>query len=126
MSSDFSEPKTEYSEDGLVLGYYCPHCGEKVVLDHVDDIGTKWFKCPKCGEYCTKPKTEEQKQLEESIKRLEDFKKATTLAEITEILNTTIKKDEKNKVITFLTMLLTYTDSDQTNIWLCFSNCFLS
>jgi Zn ribbon nucleic-acid-binding protein len=116
MSPDPKEVKIEYTEEGLVTGYYCPHCSEKVELDHVDDIKTKWFKCLKCGEYCTKPKTEEQKRLEESIKKLEDIHRPTTLEEIAEVLSTTIKKDEKNKVITFLIMILTYTDSDQTNI----------
>jgi len=116
MSSEPQPVKTTFNEDGLVTGYYCPRCDEKAELDHIDDIGTKWFKCSKCGEYCTKPKTEEQHRLEKTVKELENIQKPTTLEEITEILNTTIKKDEKNKVLTFLTMLLTYTDSDQTNI----------
>lgn len=36
--------------------------------------------------------------------------------ELSEILSSTIKHDEANKVITFLAMLLTYTEEDQINI----------
>jgi len=100
----------------LVTGRYCPRCSEKIELHHVDDIGTKFFFCIKCNEYFTKFKTEEQRQLEKTIEKLNDIHRATTLSEIAEILNTTVKKDEKNKLLTFLVMLLTYTDSDQTNI----------
>ena len=63
------EVKTEYVEDlGLVKGYRCPHCGGEVELHHIDDVGTKWFLCRSCGEYCTKPKSPERERLEEELK----------------------------------------------------------
>ncbi|MGB9960244.1 MAG: hypothetical protein ACPLKQ_06980 [Candidatus Bathyarchaeales archaeon] len=39
-----------------------------------------------------------------------------TVEDIIDILGSTVKHDDKNKAITFLTMLLTYTDQDQINI----------
>lgn len=42
--------------------------------------------------------------------------KELTIDDIAKTLNTTIKHDNVNKVITFLAMLLTYTDSDQINV----------
>jgi len=62
------EVKTEYDELGLVKAYYCPTCGGEVEFHHVDDTGTEWFLCRKCGEYCTKPKSEKRKRLEEELK----------------------------------------------------------
>jgi len=45
-----------------------------------------------------------------------EVQRPTTLKEIGEVLSTTIMQDEKNKTITFLTLLLTYIDEDQINI----------
>ena len=39
-----------------------------------------------------------------------------TLNELRDMLNLTVRHDNSNKVITFLSMLLTYTDQDQVNI----------
>lgn len=47
---------------------------------------------------------------------LKDSRKPISIDELTEILNSTIKRDEANKVITFLAMLLTYTEEDQINV----------
>ncbi|UCE16214.1 MAG: hypothetical protein JSV12_00935 [Candidatus Bathyarchaeota archaeon] len=104
--------KVEYDEFGFVKGYLCP-CGGKVKLSYKDDIGTKFFKCEKCGQQLTKLKSSEKQHLETTI---EDLTKIVTLEEISEILNSTIKHDERNKLITFLAMLLTYTEEDQINI----------
>ena len=60
-------PKIEYYDFGLVKEYLCPSCGEKLKLDHTDDIGTKFFKCEKCGQQTSTPKTEERKQFEEAL-----------------------------------------------------------
>jgi DNA-directed RNA polymerase subunit M/transcription elongation factor TFIIS len=108
--------RTDFNADGLVLGYYCPKCNEPALLHHTDSRETKWFKCSKCGEFSTKPKTEEQRQLEKTVEKLKDIHRTTTLDEVAAVLSTTIKKDEKNKVLTFLSMLLTYTESDQINV----------
>jgi hypothetical protein len=43
-------------------------------------------------------------------------KKPLTVAELTEILGYTVKHDDANKAITFMGMLLTYTEEDQINI----------
>lgn len=43
--------------------------------------------------------------------------KEISAEEVCEILNSTIKKDEENKMITFLSMLTTYTDEAQMNIF---------
>ena len=52
-------------------------------------------------------------ELAEKLKALE---KPLTIEELQKILNTTIKSDSANKVITFLGMLLTYTDCEQINL----------
>lgn len=46
----------------------------------------------------------------------DELNKPITINELKDMLNLTIRCDENNKVITFLTMLLTYTDSDQINL----------
>ena len=54
-----------------------------------------------------------KQELAEKLKALE---KPLTIEELQRILNTTIKSDTANKVITFLGMLLTYTDCEQINL----------
>jgi len=58
-------------------------------------------------------KSPERIQWEQQLKELN---KPLTVNDLIEILGSTVKHDNENKVITFLTMLLTYTNSDQTNI----------
>jgi len=58
------------------------------------------------------------KTKEELIAKMRDYIQPVTLEEIKDILNRTIKHDERNKLVTFLTMLLTYTDEDQINLML--------
>lgn len=50
------------------------------------------------------------------FEKLRDYQKPLSLSELSLILNTTVRKDETNKVITFSTMLLTYTEEDQLNV----------
>jgi DNA-directed RNA polymerase subunit RPC12/RpoP len=61
---DSLSPKIEFNPFGLIEAYICPSCGEELELDHKDDIGTKWFKCKKCGQQTSKPKSEARKQFE--------------------------------------------------------------
>ena len=105
--------KVEYDDLGFVKDYACPRCGARVKFSHEDDVGTKFFKCGKCGECSSKLKTPARLQLETTLKALI---KPVTLEEVSEILNSTIKHDRRNKMITFLTMLLTYTEEDQINL----------
>ena len=35
--------------------YVCPRCGGKLKFSHEDDVGQKWFRCEKCGEYTSSP-----------------------------------------------------------------------
>ncbi|MEM3880867.1 MAG: hypothetical protein QXD19_03875 [Candidatus Bathyarchaeia archaeon] len=53
---------------------------------------------------------------QEWLLKLKELNKPLTLDELKEIVSSTIKHDETNKVITFLIMLLTYTEEDQTNL----------
>lgn len=48
--------------------------------------------------------------------KLADIIKPVTLEQISDILDSTIRHDKRNKLITFLAMLLTYTEEDQINI----------
>ena len=50
------------------------------------------------------------------IDKVKPYTDPISLDELTEILGTTIKHDDNNKVVTFLTMLLTYTEEDQINL----------
>ncbi len=38
-------------------------------FSHADDVGTEWFKCENCENYCTKKKTKERKELEEVLSK---------------------------------------------------------
>jgi len=53
---------------------------------------------------------------EQLFAKLADGQKPISVEELAEILDSTIKHDSNNKIITFLTMLLTYTEEDQINI----------
>ncbi len=44
------------------------------------------------------------------------FKEITT-TEVAQVLNATIKKDDENKIVTFLSMLTTYTEDSQMNLF---------
>ncbi|MEM3551655.1 MAG: hypothetical protein QXV01_11265, partial [Candidatus Bathyarchaeia archaeon] len=46
----------------------------------------------------------------------EDVNKTLTIDDLIQILGSTVKHDDENKAITFLAMLLTYTEEDQINI----------
>jgi ribosomal protein S27AE len=62
------EVKIEYDDFGFVKNRLCPQCGSSQLrFSHKDDVGTQWFKCQKCGRYCTLTKTEERKRLEEAL-----------------------------------------------------------
>jgi len=58
-----------YDELGFVKDYLCPNCRTGVQLDHVDDVGTQWFKCSKCGNQFTKSKLKEREKVEEELKK---------------------------------------------------------
>lgn len=45
-----------------------------------------------------------------------DLRKPIALSELRDMLNITVRCDDTNKVITYLSMLLTYTENDQINI----------
>ena len=60
--------KREFDELGFIKNLLCPYCGsESLKPSHRDDIGTEFFKCENCGNYCTKPKTKERRELEEAL-----------------------------------------------------------
>jgi hypothetical protein len=47
---------------------------------------------------------------------LSEIDKKLTVEDVIDVLGSTVKHDDQNKAITFLSMLLTYTDEDQINI----------
>lgn len=53
---------------------------------------------------------------EEFLERSKVLNRPLSINDIVEITGSTIKRDDDNKAITFLCMLLNYTDHDQTNI----------
>jgi len=62
----------EFDEFGFVKGYVCPNCKSKVKLHHVDDVGTQWFLCEKCGRYSTRLKPKEREHLERTLNEMKD------------------------------------------------------
>jgi hypothetical protein len=48
--------------------------------------------------------------------QLKELSRPLTVDDLIELLGTTVKRDDENKAITFLSMLLTYTEEDQINI----------
>lgn len=56
------------------------------------------------------------KTKEELSNRIRESDREISVNELTEILGSTVKHDDENKVITFLSMLCTYTDADQVNL----------
>ena len=64
----FAEVKLQLDELGFLQKHLCPYCNsENLKLNHVDDVGTEWFRCEKCGSFCTYRKTKERRELEEAL-----------------------------------------------------------
>ena len=77
MSGDQKAPiaKPKYIEGlGLIEKYLCPRCGSEVKFSYEDDIGTRFYKCVKCGEVSSRPKTPERERLEEALKTCDSRK----------------------------------------------------
>jgi len=53
---------------------------------------------------------------EELLKHLRELDRPITVEELEDILGSTVKHDDDNKTITFLAMLLNYTEEDQINL----------
>ncbi len=96
-------------------------------MDHVDDLKTPWYKCGKCEQQTSRPLTGAvlapepiepvSPEVDAAVESdAEGLAKPVTLDEIRDILESTIRHDERNKLITFLSMLLTYTEEDQINV----------
>jgi len=93
-------------------------CGGFLKLSHKDDVGTEWFKCEACNKQVTRLELERNRAKTLEVLQIEhkELTKPLTVEELREILGTTVKYDDPNKVITFLCMLLTYTEEDQINL----------
>jgi hypothetical protein len=63
--------KVEYDAFNFVKGYICPFCDGPVKLDHVDDVGTSFFKCEKCGQQSWRLKSKERVQFEKALAEAE-------------------------------------------------------
>jgi hypothetical protein len=101
------------AEDVFLCG-----CGGFLKQSHIDDIGMVWFKCDVCGrtESLAEIERKRQQNLTETQEHLKELMKPLTVDELIEILGSTVKHDNENKAITFLSMLLTYTEDDQINL----------
>jgi hypothetical protein len=101
------------TEDVFLCG-----CGGFLKQSHVDDIGTVWFKCDACGKTVSLAELERNRQKSLEALKIEhaELTKPLTVDDVVEILGSTVKHDDENKAITFLVMLLTFTDEDQTNL----------
>jgi len=64
----------EFNDLGFVKRLLCPYCGsENLRPSHVDDVGNEWFKCEKCGNYCTRTKTKERRELENVLAKPAEY-----------------------------------------------------
>jgi Zn ribbon nucleic-acid-binding protein len=95
--------QVEYDEFGFVKGYVCPSCNSQVKLDHTDDIGTRWFKCEKCGQQSARPKSiEKEKLLEPTRQALALLKDPKLLYKVKDDMERTIKGEDENKLLCWL------------------------
>lgn len=108
--SKVPEPKIEFDEFGFVKGYVCPNCGSQVKEHHTDDIGTKFFKCEKCGQQTSKPKSSGWKQFEDEVLNVE--KEALRIlnsenvgVEIDKHLGNVVSGEEDNRLALFILLL---------------------
>jgi hypothetical protein len=97
------------AEDTFLCG-----CGGFLKQSYVDSIGTVWFKCSGCGRVESARTLEANRKA--TLEKLKEFDKPLTVDDLKDILGSTIKHDDDNKVITLLCMGLTYTEEDQTNL----------
>jgi hypothetical protein len=108
-----SEEVKTFSKDVFLCG-----CGGFLKQSHVDDVGTVWFRCDACGR--TESLAEIERNRQKSLEALKiehaELTKPLMVDDVVEILGSTVKHDDENKAITFLVMLLTFTDEDQTNL----------
>jgi len=51
--------------------YLCSRCGGELIFSHKDDVGTRWFKCEKCGEETSKPKKTQNNPDQRSLPTIE-------------------------------------------------------
>jgi len=95
--------RVEFNEFGFVKGYVCPNCGCQVKESHVDDIGTRFFKCEKCGQISHRLKNVEKEKF------LQPFKDAAQLLKdpkllwlVKEDMGQTIKGEDENRLLCWL------------------------
>jgi len=109
-----AEPKVTYDDSGFVKGYVCPSCGSQVEASHVDDVGTKFFRCLKCGVVSSRPKTVERdivdRLREDAVGLLRDPK---LLCRVRKDMDRTIIGENENKLLTWLQEIAART-SDHT------------
>ena len=97
MSDSENKTVPHHTNLGFIDSYECSKCGKEVFSEYEDDIGTKWFKCPTHGSVSL-VKTKEKQKFEE---RTGDLQKSLSLDKLKEILGSTVKHDDNNKLITF-------------------------
>lgn len=103
----------EFDDFGFVKNYVCASCHGTLKLSHVDGAETTWFKCEKCGQTSWRKKSRTLLELQQ---RFKDERRLITLDELAQILEKTIKYDTTTKLVTFLSLLLNYTDECQQNL----------
>jgi DNA-directed RNA polymerase subunit RPC12/RpoP len=103
VAKPIREPQVEYDDFGFVKDYVCSSCGNRVKESHVDDIGTRFFKCEKCGLVSAKPKSmAKEKLLEPAIQALNLLKDPKFLYKIKNDMDETIKGEDQNKLLCWL------------------------
>jgi hypothetical protein len=100
------EPQITYDQFGFIENYVCPSCSSKLKLDHTDDIGTKWFKCEKCNQQTSKPKSPILKELEALDKEVNRILTSQNISlEIDTHLANIFAGEETNRLPLFVLLL---------------------
>lgn len=98
-----NEEREAFKQSSDSLIFKCSVCGKELPNDdtRIDEF------CDSCRDHPAK---------REFIKNQKDLTMPITDDDLKEMLGSSIKHDDDNKVITFLSMLATYTEEDQINI----------
>jgi DNA-directed RNA polymerase subunit M/transcription elongation factor TFIIS len=84
-------PRSEDSDTTKV----CPSCGSTLTLDHTDDVGTKFFKCEKCGQ----TKKDLSLTVDLPQQRTEDKKPAPHIQRVKSLDNPEAKLSQADKLV---------------------------
>jgi len=116
-----SSVKVEFNEFGFVKNLCCPSCGGSVKESHTDDVGTRFFKCERCGQVSARLKNVKREKWLEHMKPYAEavdlHSDPQALQKFMAELSQSVKRDQVVKSMVFLCGLSAYT-KDPINLFL--------